>query len=127
MGQLQTIHEELTDLGYRVIAISPDKPERVGAAAAKKRYDYTLLSDNDLQAALALGLAFKVDEETVKRYKNFGIDLVEASGREHHLLPVPAVFIVNKKGEIRFSFVDPVYQRRIDPATLLAAAKYSLK
>lgn len=127
MGQLQRIHEDLTDLGYRVIAISPDKPETVATAVEKKRYDYTLLSDSDLRAARALGLAFKVDDDTLKRYKAFGIDLEQASGREHHLLPVPAVFIVDKKGEIRFSFVDPVYQRRIDPATLLAAAKFCLK
>ncbi|MGH2569205.1 MAG: hypothetical protein ACRDGA_12785, partial [Bacteroidota bacterium] len=59
----------------------------------------------------------------LQRYKTINIDLEDASGESHHLLPVPAVFIVGTDGVIRFSYVNPNYRVRIDPDVLLAAAK----
>ena len=32
------------------------------------------------------------------------MDLEEASGRDHHLLPVPAVFIIDREARIRFRY-----------------------
>jgi len=127
LGQLQEIDEELVELGYQILAISPDKPERVNEIGGKRDYNYRLFSDAKLEATARMGIVFRVDDETVERYKGYGIDLEESSGESHHLLPVPSVFIVDRKGEIRFAYVDPVYQRRIDPQTLLAAARFSLK
>jgi peroxiredoxin len=127
LGQLQEIDEELVELGYEILDISPDRPERVNEIAGKRDYNYRLFSDAKLEATARMGIVFRVDDETVERYKGFGIDLEESSGESHHLLPVPSVFIVDRKGEIRFAYVDPVYQRRIDPQTLLAAARFGLK
>ncbi len=55
--------------------------------------------------------------------KKFGIDLEEASGETHHLLPVPSVFLVSEQGRIVFEHVDPNYKVRVDPDVLLAAAE----
>ena len=83
-----------------------------------------LVSDNEMTGAQALGIAFRVDDATVKKYKeSYGIDLEADSGRTHHLLPVPSVFIVGTDGVIQFSYVNPDYKVRIDPDVLLNAAK----
>ena len=75
-------------------------------------------------AAKALGIAFRVDDATVNKYKTaYGIDLEADSGQKHHLLPVPSVFLVGRDGIIQFSYVNPNYKVRIDPAVLLEAAK----
>ena len=76
----------------------------------------------------AFGIVFQVDEKTVERYKNqLSIDLEDASGEKHHLLPVPAVFIVGSDGIIRFEYVNPSHKIRIGPDLLLAAVKAFLE
>lgn len=127
MGQLQTIRQELTDLGFRVVALSPDRPAKLAAAAEKRPdLDFVLLSDRKSAAARAFGVAFRVDEATRKKYEAYGIDLAEAAGESHYELPVPSVFVV-VDGKIRFTYVDPDYRSRIDPKLLLAAAEASLR
>lgn len=123
MGQLQEAHAKLEELGYQIIAISPDRPEKVRAVADERKFDYLLLSDSELKTALALGVAYEVDPGTQKRLEGFGIDLEEASGRGHGMLPVPSVFLVSTDGIVDFAYVDPDYTRRIDPDVLLEAAK----
>ncbi len=123
MGQLQEIHGELRKLGYQIVALSPDRPERVRELQATKGFDYVLLSDSDLEAAAAFGVAYEVDAATLEAYRGFGIDLEAASGKTHHRLPVPSVFLADRDGRIRFSYADPDYRRRIPPGLLLAAAR----
>lgn len=123
MAQLQEIHSDLVDLGYQVLAISPDKPEFLEETMQGKELGYTLLSDSDMEATKAFGLAFKVEDETVERYKNNGMDLAERSGHDHQLLPVPAVFLVNPDGMITFQYVNPDYKTRVNSEVLLVAAK----
>lgn len=123
MAQLQEIHSDLLELGYRVLAISPDKPEFLKETVLEKDLGYTLLSDSNMEATKAFGLAFKVDDKTVERYKSNGMDLTKRSGHDHNLLPVPAVFLVNPDGMITFQYVNPDYKTRINSEVLLAAAK----
>ena len=74
------------------------------------------------------GLAFRVDEALVDRYKTeYGIDLEAASGRTHHELPVPAAYIVDTSGKIRSDYVNPDYKVRIDPQKLLLQARAALE
>ena len=82
-----------------------------------------MLSDSTTEAAQAFGLAFQIDDKTFKMLEGYGIDLEDASGEDHHILPVPAVFIVGTDGVIRFDFVNPDYKVRIDPEMLLEAAQ----
>jgi peroxiredoxin len=126
LGQLREIEPELIELGYQIIAISPDRPEKIRELLSKTNYDYTLLSDSDMTAAKAFGLAFQVSDETVDRYHQYDIDLVDAAGRKHRQLPVPAVFIVDPEGKIEFSYVNPVYQERVHPSVVLAAARAAI-
>ncbi len=123
MGQLQEVEAEIVELGYQLLFVSPDKPETIQAAMKKQDYHYTLLSDSQLAAAKAFGVAWQAGDEMIARYKEHGLDLEAAAGETHHQLPVPAVFIVNKKGQVRFEYVDPNYRARIDPSVLLAAAR----
>ncbi len=124
LGQLQSIESELVQIGFQIIAVSPDRPEKLKGPAEKHRLKYRLLSDSEMIAAKALGIAFRVDDATVNEYKTaYGIDLEADSGQKHHLLPVPSVFLVGRDGIIQFSYVNPNYKVRIDPAVLLEAAR----
>jgi len=84
---------------------------------------YTLLSDSDLQLGRSLGIVFQEKEENVEWLREHDMDIEEYSGRDHHMLPVPAVFIVDTEGIIRFTFVHPDYRIRLDSNVLLTAAE----
>jgi len=127
LKQLVEVESKLLALGYQLFAISTDKPEKLQETLAKDKLNYTLLSDSKMIGCSAFGIAFKVEEQLVQKYKSYNIDLEVASGETHHLLPVPSVFIVGTDGIIKFSYVNPNYKVRLDPDVMLAAAKAALK
>ncbi len=126
MGELIKIEPELLKIGYQVIALSADKPEYLQKSQLKHKPNYLLLSDSTMEAAMAFGVAFKVDAQTVEKYKEFGADLEQASGKTHHLLPVPAAFVIGSDGVVKFSYVNPDFKTRVSSDVLLAAAKSAL-
>jgi peroxiredoxin len=126
LGRLQKIEPQLIDLGYQIIAISPDTPERMNKYVKKKEYKYRLLSDSKMNAAKAFGIAFRVDDKTYGKLKLFTIDLEKKSGEPHHFLPVPSVFVLGKDGIIKFEYVNPDYKVRIEEEKLLEEARKAL-
>ena len=114
---------ELADLGFPVLAISPDRAETMTRSLEVKGLGYALYSDSAMDAARAFGIAFQVDSETLEAYRGYGIDLEAASGRSHHQLPVPSVFLVEPGGTVRWVYSNPDYQVRPENAALLEAAR----
>lgn len=53
LGQLQALEPKLLGLGYRILAVSPDRPEKLAQSVEKGRLGYTLLSDSAMAAAEA--------------------------------------------------------------------------
>jgi peroxiredoxin len=100
-----------------------DKPEKLKATPDRESLGYQLLSDRDATAARAFGLAFKVDDATIEKYKGYGIDLDAASGRDHHLLPHPAVYVVDPTGKVQFAHFNPDYKARLSPQEILKAVQ----
>lgn len=123
LAALGEIEDELSALGYRIHAVSMDKPKKVQKAAAESDLSYTLYSDAPADAAKAFGLAFKVDAETYEKLIGYGIDLEAASGQDHHILPVPAVFLIGRDAKIDFRYYNPDYKERLSGEALLEAAR----
>ncbi|NJD56384.1 MAG: redoxin domain-containing protein [Nitrospirae bacterium] len=127
LGQLQEIEPKLNQLGYQIIAVSPDRPEVLKNSMKKHNFTYLLLSDSRKEAARAFGIAFRVDQKSLKMYEQYGIDIETASGEGDLILPVPAVFVIGLDGVIKFEYVNPNYEVRLDPDILMAAARSAVK
>lgn len=123
LKELASIEKDLAQAGAQLLAISMDQPAKLKATPNRDQLGYRLLSDSDAAAAQAFGIAFKVDDATVEKYRGFAINLEAASGRTHHLLPHPAVFVVDTKGVIRFAHVNTDYKVRLVPAKILEAVR----
>jgi peroxiredoxin len=126
LGQLGVAEDELRDLGYELLFLSADRPERIHANLEVENGDlgYTLLSDDGLRVAEAFGIAYEVSDEYQQRVMDrMGLDLRQETGLADPRLPVPAAFIVGRDGMIRFSFAEPDYRVRIDVEELLAVAR----
>lgn len=123
LSDLVGIEKDLEQAGAQLVAISMDKPEKLRETPGRDALGYRLLSDSNAEAARAFGIAFKVDDQTIERYKGYGINLDAASGRDHHLLPHPAVYVVEKSGKIRFVHFNPDYKVRLEPKKILEAVR----
>ena len=121
------IEPALLELGYQIIAISADRPEVLQQSQQKHNPNYLLLSDSSMQGAKALGIAWKADAATLKKLQGFGIDIEQASGEKHHILPVPAAYVLGTDGVIKFAYINPDHKVRVPSAVLLTAAQEALK
>ena len=122
LAELRKAESELKGLGFDVWFISPDRPELL-AEGDSDEFDYVLLSDAGMKVAEDFGIAFRVDAETLQRYRGVGIDLADRSGAAHGALPAPATYLIGTDGTIQFAFVNPDYTVRLAPEVLLAAAR----
>lgn len=123
LAELRKAEKQLSGMGFELLFLSADRAELLEPSLKEKDLGYTLLSDHSMAVAREFGVAFVVDEATRTRYTEHGIDLEEASGMDHHQLPVPATFLVGTDGTIYFQYANPNYKVRLDPDLLVAAAK----
>lgn len=127
LAALAEIEPQLLALGCQIIALSPDEADGLRQAAGKNRLNYRLLSDRAMRAAAAFGVAFRVDEQTVRTYAGHGITLAPVPGEPGaRWLPVPAVYVFGRDGTVKFVHTDPDYKARLPAEAVLAAVKAAL-
>ncbi|RBN49592.1 peroxiredoxin-like family protein [Flavobacterium psychrolimnae] len=117
LAALAEAEKELLDLGYQIIAISPDAPANLKVTDDKEKLNYLLLSDSTGELSKAVGIAFKAPE-------NYKATIAKGSdGMNNSFLPVPAVFILNVNAEIEFEHISPNFKNRISNDLLITVAK----
>ena len=118
LSGLVKIEKDILDLGYQMIAISPDDYRNLQTTESKESINYTLLSDPDAKFIQQMGIGFK----TPLMLKGF-IATKGQKGETSEIMPVPTVMIVNEKGKILFEYLNPNYKERISGEMLLAVLK----
>lgn len=122
LSEMRKAEATLKDMGFDIWFVSIDRPDVLYASLEDPEIGYVVLSDSSLDATRAFGLAFRVSDETVKKYLEWDIDLEGASGENHHVLPAPSTYIIGTDGKIQFQYTNPEYSVRLHPDVLLAAA-----
>lgn len=122
LSGIQSIQAELVKMGYQIIAISTDSPDNLSRSAEKNKLTYQLLSDADLAVSKQFGLAFRAPAGYSKT-----LETGSAGKNVDKLLPVPSVFILDKKGVIQFEYINPDYRQRIGPELMTAVAGTLIK
>ena len=129
LSELRHVIPEIHDLGVDILFLSGDRSELLYESLEGQvqediaGLDYTILSDADAQAAIALGIAFRAGDRTVEYVKNKGDGYTASSMERHGVLPVPAVFAIGKDGVIAYSYVNADYKVRLPANDLLSAAR----
>jgi peroxiredoxin len=133
LSELRNVMPDILSLGVDVLFLSGDRPELLYASLEQGTQDdiagldYTILSDADAQAAIALGIAFRASARTIQRRHEKGEDIADSSMLRHGILPVPAVFVVGADGVIAYAFVEPDYKVRLPAEELLAAVQAAVQ
>ena len=122
LAELRHVVPELGERGMDVYFLSADSPQNLGTALGgdNKDLDYMLLSDAMLGAAEAFGLAFRIPDDYYRQAKEYGLDLEKASGETHRALPIPAAYVIDTHGRIRFAHANPDYTVRLSAEELRA-------
>ncbi len=114
------IEKEISELGYQIVAVSPDSPKNLMKSSEKNKTNYALYSDSKGELTITMGLAFKASEKQMPRLTEYSDSLNQG------YLPVPSLFIIDTDGTIIFEYISPNYKNRISTETLLGVLK-SLK
>lgn len=114
LAQLAEIEADVIKAGYQIVAISPDDAKHLAETDDKNKINYQLFSDSKGSLAKAFGVAFQAPTNYEKYLKDASGD-VNAT-----FLPVPAVFVVNTKGEIVFEYISPNFKQRLEGKLLVA-------
>jgi len=114
LAEIETIEDKILELGYQLIAISPDAPAKLISSIDKNKLKYGLYSDGNGSVAKAMGIAFKASERSLGMLSEY------SDGQNAGFLPVPSVFIINTDGAIAFEYINPDYKVRISAKLLLA-------
>jgi peroxiredoxin len=124
LQQLQDSLELIKKAGAQLVAITPELQEGIQKTIEKTKATFPILHDEDLKMMKAYAVAFQLDDRTMGRYKNAGIDLVAINDKKNaNYLPIPAVYIVNKEGTIAFRFFDSDYKKRVTVKEILQNLK----
>jgi peroxiredoxin len=111
----------LTAKGARLIAITPEGKEGIDSTIAKTGATFPIISDEGMKISTSYGVAFKVDDRTVGRYRNAGIDLLKLNNQKEAALPVPAIYIINEDGAVTFRYFNEDYRKRASVKEILEA------
>jgi len=112
---------EFQDEGVTLLAVSVDTPENAAQTVTKDELDFRVISNPDAEVLDLYNLAYEVPAELVKMYKEkHNIDLEQSSGQTHHIIAIPAVFIIDRAGTIVYSYANEDYKVRKDPQEILA-------
>ena len=107
--------------GVLPVAVSVDIPEEGSKTNATYTIPFPVLSDSKLAFINAFHVANHVDDATIARLKGYGVDLEKFSGQTHHTIAIPALFLVDKHGVIRWAHDDPTFTVRPTTEQILGA------
>jgi peroxiredoxin len=114
LKKLQDSLEFITAKGATVVAISPEAAEGVDATIAKTGAAFSVLHDENVKIAKTYDVSYDVDEKTRTMYlEKWNVDFLRTNNQKGKaILPVPAVYIIDKKGKISYRYFDKDITKR---------------
>ena len=119
---LQAKLGEIHDLGAELVAISPQVPDGSLSKDEISAMDFIVLSDQDAKVAALFGVAWEVPEFVLEHMKvDRKLDIETINNGNTNIMPIPATFVLNRDGAVKWRFVDVDYRTRSEPADIIEA------
>lgn len=117
---LQDSLQILSAKGAYVIGVSPETSAGIDKTIAKTKASFSIISDRDYKLMKAYKVDYVMEPGLADRYKKGGLDVAMANGQTDYVLPVPATYIIDKAGKIKYVFFDKDYKKRPSVKNLAA-------
>ena len=125
--QLRALQAQLSDihaLGATLVAISPQVPDGSMSKIEISEMEFVVLSDQDAKVAAQYGVAWEVPEFLLEHMRvDRNLDLERINNGNASILPIPATFVLDTDGIVRWSYVNVDYRTRSEPTDIIAALK----
>ncbi|MGI9284368.1 MAG: peroxiredoxin-like family protein [Pseudomonadales bacterium] len=118
--ELAVNYDTLEEAGVQPILISVDEPDKSAMVSAKYNIPFPVLSDPNLLAHNAFNVVLKLDAATLEKYKEYGINLQDWSGKGHNSIAVASAFLIDKNGHVVVSHAPEDFASRPSVDQLLA-------
>jgi peroxiredoxin len=119
----QAILPEMTALGARLVAISPQLPDGSLSTSEANALTFDVLSDVGNAVARRFGLVWSLPEELRAALRSNNKALPGINGDESWELPVPATYVVAQDGRVALAAVEVDYRKRLEPEAILTALR----
>ncbi|WOH56939.1 MULTISPECIES: redoxin domain-containing protein [Bradyrhizobium] len=110
---LATVNLEIERLGAQVVALSPEKPDRL---AAYNDLPFILGCDRACRVARAYGIDISLYEKARQDFRNHGHALPDVNASPDWKLPLPGAYVIDRSGTIVFSHIRVDQRSRFDSA-----------
>jgi peroxiredoxin len=113
--ELKSLEDSLslvTGKGATLVAVTPELLENVSKTIAKTGATYPILHDAGLKIMKTYDVSYAVDSASTATYIKYGVNVAENNGSNGNNLPVPAIYIIDKKGMIVYRFFEPDFRIR---------------
>ena len=120
---MQLTYPDLTAAGAALISISPQTIDNSKTTAEKLELTFPVLSDQNNRLGKKLGIVYEFPDDLKQVYSGAGLNVPEANGRDVWELPIPATFIIDQEGVVKWAHLDPNYRNRPEPSELVRIVK----
>ncbi|MDW3686863.1 redoxin domain-containing protein [Cupriavidus sp. CV2] len=114
-----TTYPEILALGANAVAIVPPCSHAAPAAPLPMAQ----LTDSNMSVFRAYGLTFQLPPGLRPRYKALGYTPPSTRKVDSWLVPLPAIYLVDRDGIVAFAFIDVDYRNQLDGESLLRGLK----
>src|SRR6202008_1491767 len=119
----QSVLPQMSALGGRLVAISPQLPDNSLDTANKNALTFDVLSDVRNEVARSYGLVYSLPEEIRAALRSNNKALPSINGDESWELPVPATYVVARDRLVALAYIEVDYRKRLEPEALLRCLK----
>jgi peroxiredoxin len=119
----QAMLPEMTALGARLVAISPQLPDGSLSTAESNELTFAVLSDVGNRVARTFGLVWSLPEELRAALRSNNKALPGINGDDSWELPVPATYVVARDGGVALAAIDVDYRNRLEPDAILTTLR----
>jgi peroxiredoxin len=116
---LEAARGEIESRGATLVALSMQNASNSRKSKRENQFGFPILVDFKGAVAVQFGLRFKLSDELVGVYKQFGNDLAQINGEPSWTLPMPARYVIDQDGVVAYAEINPDYTNRPDPSELL--------
>ena len=119
MEAMNLVFPQIQAAGGLLLAISPQTVQQSFFMRDQHKLGFPLLSDTGNQVARRFGLTYRVPELQQAVYRRAFVNLPFTNGDESWELPIPATYILNGDGTVRYVSANEDYTERPEPAEIV--------
>jgi peroxiredoxin len=121
LEEFQSEFSSLSSAGVQIVAVAPEVESNVSKTVNQNNLEFSVISDSDNSIMKKYNVAFDVtqayQDKVIKYYQT---TLQEINGQNNAVLPIPATYLIDTNGKIKYVHFDIDYSKRATVKDILA-------